>query len=161
MSDNKKYNIKDLVKNTDFEAQREDDILSKWQGKEEPKFSESPLPKEYIEWLSKQKGVDNRGVKGEGFFDEEEIEFLESQKRDKHCENLKSKFWGEEVTPNHPENIEDCILQKDEVVKDDMDYAYFDLERMKEAMSQESIRMPKFNNVEELSEWLNRDEEDE
>lgn len=77
----------------------------------------------------------------------------------KKCNKI--KFWGENGIANHPENIEDCILQKEEVVKDDMDYAYFDLERMKEAMSQESIRVPKFDTVEELDEWLNRDEEDE
>jgi hypothetical protein len=136
----KKYNIKDLMKNTDFEAQREDETLFKWQGTEEPKFSESPLPKEYIEWLSKQKGVDNRGVKGKGFFDDDELEFLENQKRDKPCENLKSKFFTE---------------------KDSNDYAYFDLDRMKEAMNQKGRLLPKFDTVEELREWLNSDCEDE
>lgn len=187
-----KYKIKDLMKNTDFEAQREDEVLSKWQGKElmdiksrsesvynvsekdfdlileatqqaeEIKFSESPLPKEYIEWLSKQKGVDNRGVKGESiFFDDDELEFLENQKRDKTCENLKSKFWGEDIIPNHPENIEDCILPKEEIVRDDVDYAYFDIDKLNYAMSQKGITMPKFNSFEEFEEWLDSDCEDE
>lgn len=42
---------------------------------------------------------------------------------------------------------------------EDEDYAYFDLERMKEAMSQTGTQMPHIETYEDLEDWLDRDEE--
>lgn len=43
----------------------------------------------------------------------------------------------------------------------EIDFVEFDLEKIKEAMKQKGTLMPELNTLEELNEWLNRDEENE
>lgn len=58
------------------------------------------------------------------------------------------------------------VQRKDKELQDfqnkemvEREYFNFDIERMKKAMECEGVMIPNFDNVEELSEWLNREGE--
>lgn len=94
MKDKKRINSVYEVSEEDFnlilQATEQAEILEE-DIMENKKFSESPLPKEYIEWLSKQKGVDNRGVKGEScFFDDSHIDSETKERLNKEVEEKRT-----------------------------------------------------------------------
>lgn len=140
----KKYNIRELVSNTDFEAQRKDKELIDFVNSLPDIFNGEPVTKDNQHGCSKCKldkicmycGLDLRGYTREH--------------KDKHLTPYEVLVLGLTEPRYIPVPTKPTWIREDSV--------YFDIDKLNFAMSQKGIKMPNFNSFEEFEEWLDRED---